>query len=119
MSLTLPNYARLLLYVLSLGTLLNLSPPAKAQESVIKEKDDPLQTVWRIDQPQVDTPRKDYRQVTFQKYDEVIVTGGGCVNTRGSGQTWKRYVDPSGDNSDRLYHGRISIPSATADLVRI
>ena len=87
MSLTLPNYARLLLYVLSLGTLLNLSPPAKAQESVIKEKDDPLQTVWRIDQPQVDTPRKDYRQVTFQKYDEVIVTGGGCVNTRGSGQT--------------------------------
>src|SRR5262249_42563752 len=33
--------------------------------------------------------------------------------------TWKRYVDPSGDNSDRLYHGRIFIPGATAGLVRI
>ncbi|MDX6613016.1 MAG: hypothetical protein QOD75_2202 [Blastocatellia bacterium] len=93
--------------------------PARAQETVVKESDTAQQTVWRIDQPDVDIPRKDYPMVTFRKYDEVIVTGGGCVHTRGSGQTWKRYINPSGNNSDRLYHGRISIPGATAELVRI
>jgi hypothetical protein len=38
---------------------------------------------------------------------------------RGKGLTWKRYVDPSGPNSDHLYHGLITIPTATGTLVRI
>ena len=37
----------------------------------------------------------------------------GCVNTGGSGKTWKRYLDPAGANSARLYHGLIWIPGAT------
>jgi len=90
-----------------------------AQETVVKESETAQQVVWRIDQPEVDRPRKDYPKVQFRKYDEVIVTGGGCVHTGGVGKTWKRYIDPSGNNSDRLYHGRISIPGATAELVRI
>lgn len=34
----------------------------------------------------------------------------GCVQTGGTGLTWKRYVDPSGKDSDRLYHGFIQLP---------
>ena len=29
------------------------------------------------------------------------------MQTGGHGATWKRYVDPSGANSDRLYHGLV------------
>jgi hypothetical protein len=88
---------------------------------------------WRIDAPAVRTPRKDYANISyrspdgvirqgsiaFQPFDEVIVEAGGCVQTGGHGDTWKRYVNPSGRASDRLYHGKLSIPGATAGLVRI
>ena len=109
----------LLFFIFVFLLLIISSHPALAQETVVKESETSQQSVWRIDQPDVDRPRKDYPQVTFRKYDEVIVTGGGCVHTSGSGKTWKRYINPSGDHSDRLYHGRISIPGATAELVRI
>ena len=51
--------------------------------------------------------------------DIVTVHGEGCVHTGGLGLTRKRYVDPQGPNSDRLYHGRVWIPGATDGLVRI
>ena len=35
------------------------------------------------------------------------------LNTGGSGQTWKDYVHPRGDNAARLYHGLIWIPGAS------
>jgi len=79
----------------------------------------PTGMIWHIDEPVVDRPRSEYPAITFQKFDEVVVTGGGCVRTGGTGLTWKRYIDPSGDNSDRLYHGRIWIPGATAGFVRL
>src|SRR5215468_5220545 len=79
----------------------------------------PNGVIWHIDEPIVDQPTSEYPAITFQKFDEIVVTGGGCVQTGGSGRTWKRYIDPSGDNSDRLYHGRIWIPGATAGFVRL
>src|SRR5690242_11801316 len=94
-----------------------------AQQPVPKIPDNGQMVVWRIDQPDVTKSRTVYPTVTFKKYDEVIVRGGGCVDTGGIlpriNRTWKRYVNPSGRDSDRLYHGRISIPGATAGLVRI
>lgn len=93
--------------------------PVIAQEKVEKIRDDASETIWSIKQPEVKDSRRDYRIVTFKKYDEVFVTGGGCVQTGGKGRTWKRYIDPSGTNSDRLYHGRIWIPGASDGLVRI
>jgi hypothetical protein len=48
--------------------------------------------------------------VLFAPNDIVYVNGEGCVQTGGSGNTWKRYVNPSGDNSDHLYHGLVRIP---------
>jgi hypothetical protein len=79
----------------------------------------PNQTVCRIDEPIVTKQLQDYPQVTFQVGDSVTVEAGGCVQTGGTGATWKRYVNPSGPNSNRLYWGTISIPGATEGVVRI
>jgi hypothetical protein len=77
------------------------------------------ETIWKISSPDVTKPRVQFPTVRFAKGDKVIVTGGGCVQTGGHGLTWKRYINPFGNNSDRLYHGRIWIPGATDGMVRI
>jgi hypothetical protein len=85
-----------------------------------KIKDDPNdETVWVISNPDVTKARVDYPTVKFSQNDKVVVTGGGCVQTGGHGLTWKRYINPSGNNSDRLYHARIWIPGATDGMVRV
>ena len=76
------------------------------------------QTVWRITQPNVKQAATSYPQIKFLPGDSVSVDAGGCVQTGGHGRTWKRYVDPSGANSDRLYHGQIWIPGINTSLVR-
>ncbi len=57
----------------------------------------------------------------FDPGDSVLVEAGGCVQTGGSGKTWKRYVDPSGSNSGprdpQLYHGSIDLPGAPGGLI--
>ncbi|HSR93022.1 MAG TPA: hypothetical protein VLK88_17080, partial [Gemmatimonadales bacterium] len=73
---------------------------------------------WRIDEPTVTEKSVDYHQIVFQPMDGVIVSSGGCVQTGGSGLTWKRYLDPAGPNSDHLYHGLIQIPGIHSALVR-
>ncbi|MEU7054817.1 hypothetical protein [Streptomyces sp. NPDC046197] len=54
---------------------------------------------------------------SFLPGDHVMVNAGGCVQTGGHGQTWRRYVDPASDND--LYHGLITIPGATGNLERL
>jgi hypothetical protein len=71
---------------------------------------------WRIDSPRVNEPRTEYQQITFHAGDKVWFRAGGCVQTGGSGKTWKRYVNPSGPNSLNLYHGEIEIPGAIPTL---
>ena len=80
---------------------------------------EPGTVVWSINQPDVTRPDTPYPSISFKQYDEVTVLAGGCVQTGGSGNTWKRYVDPLGDDSDRLYHGKIDIPGLTGGPVRI
>lgn len=77
------------------------------------------QTVWRITQPNVKQPTTSYPQIKFAPGDSVSIDAGGCVQTGGHGATWKRYVDPSGANSDRLYHGQIWVPGINGRLVRV
>lgn len=77
------------------------------------------QTVCRVDQPIVTERSKDYPEVVFHAGDTVMVDAGGCVQTGGSGATWKRYVDPQGPNSNKYYWGTISIPGATPGLIRL
>lgn len=57
--------------------------------------------------------------VRFQSGDVVTITAGGGVQTGGKGKTWKRYVNPSGDNSNRFYFGQIYIPGITSQLTPI
>ncbi len=74
-----------------------------------------------IDKPNVTQAETPYPIVVFAPGDVVEINADGCVQTGGSGQTWKRYVNPSGPNSDRLYHGLVRIPTGTKNsaLVRI
>src|SRR5947209_10590917 len=78
----------------------------------------PDTTVVRIDQPIVTQALTQYPQILFHPGDTVTVDAGGCVQTGGIGPTWKRYVNPSGPDSDHLYHGLIMIPGATFGIVR-
>lgn len=50
--------------------------------------------------------------IFLKKGDLVKVDANGCVQTGGSGDTWKRYLDPQGDNADRLYHGTLGFINA-------
>lgn len=60
-----------------------------------------------------------YPNISFQPGDRVWLDAGGCVQTGGSGKTWKRYVDPDGEAADRRYHGLVFIPGVTPGPVRI
>lgn len=103
-------------------SLLGFAGVLRAQTPV-KISEDATRVVWRIDRPEVRAWRKTYPAVEFKQYDEVKISAGGSVNVGGwgwgLGKKRKRYVDPSGESSDRLYHGRILIPGATDGLVRI
>src|SRR5262245_47666474 len=69
--------------------------------------------------PNVLDAETEYPGVQFMPGDIVTVTGAGCVQTGGAGNTWKAYVNPSGDKSEDLYHGLIAIPAASAGLTRL
>ena len=72
--------------------------------------------IWRIDEPNVQRAMTEYPQISFRTNDQVTISAGGCVQTGGHGKTWKRYVDPLGPNSDRLYHGMVLVPGAIGQL---
>lgn len=75
--------------------------------------------VIRIDRPNPKQPSTSYPSITFQPGDTVTIHAGGCVQSGGHGNTWHRYVNPSGGDADKLYHGLITIPFATETLARI
>ena len=66
-----------------------------------------------ITRPVVTEPSFDYKSVVFKSGDTVAIDAGGCVQTGGHGRTWKRYVNPSGPNSDHLYFGSMEIPAVS------
>lgn len=77
------------------------------------------QLVCRIDQPVVTKKLTEYPEVVFHPGDTVTVEAGGCVQTGGTGATWKLYVDPKGPKSNKYYWGTISIPGATPGVIRL
>jgi hypothetical protein len=92
--------------------------PMHASETVKQITGTPGHTVWQIIQPTVNKPNTDYPQIKFSRAESITVTASGCVQTGGSGHTWKRYVDPASYGAESpLYHGLISIPGATSGLV--
>ena len=62
---------------------------------------------WRIDRPNVKRAITEYKNIVFHAGDEVRINAGGCVQSGGSGKTWKRYKNPIPSNK---YYGTIGIP---------
>jgi hypothetical protein len=52
-----------------------------------------------------------YQNVVFAPGDKVFINGDGCVQTGGTGDTWKRYINPGGGGADHLYHGLVRVPT--------
>ena len=115
-----PVTRRSLLYGVFVAVLLSflLATPEASQRISIRTVNATTRVV-RIDEPIVNQRLTEYRDITFQPGDVVTVNAGGCVQTGGHGRTWKRYVNPSGDNADRLYHGLIWIPGVMGGLARV
>jgi hypothetical protein len=75
-----------------------------------------------INQPVVNQHEHEYPAVQFAPGDTVDVQADGCVQTGGTGDTWKRYVNPTGGGTNDKYHGLIRIPTANpagGGLIRI
>jgi hypothetical protein len=75
-----------------------------------------------IYEPEVTKRETVYPNIQFAPNDIVDVKADGCVQTGGWGDTWKRYVNPTGDGTNDKYHGLIRIPTAKpagSGLVRI
>jgi hypothetical protein len=89
-----------------------LQQPTNATEAITCSTPKPGIEVWRIDRPNVKQALTNYPQITFTKGDLVSVFSGGCVQSGGSGLTWKRYVIPVArdKSNDNHYFGQISIP---------
>ena len=77
------------------------------------------QVIYKIDKPNVTQYQTDYKEIWFLPTDTVTIKAGGCVQTGGSGKTWKRYVEPSGSGSDKYYSALIWIPGINTSLQRI
>jgi hypothetical protein len=99
------------LAVLGSSALADNPPAGKITHTVNGNTD-----TWRIDEPDVTRPMVEFPQISFVPGDKVTVSGGGCVQTGGYGDTWKRYIDPLGSNSDQYYHGMVLIPGAIGQL---
>src|ERR1051326_5456229 len=69
--------------------------------------------IWHIEQPEVRQEVTVYPQILIRASDLVTVTAGGCVQIGGRNHTWKRYLDPRGDNGN-LYHGMIRLGAGSA-----
>lgn len=98
---------------LPLTCVLLLAAPAAKADTITHPVATPAEDVWRIDQPTVDAPLTDFPSIQFVANDSVVVSAGGCVQTGGTGNTWKLYVNPQGPNSGSFYHGLIQFPAAT------
>jgi hypothetical protein len=68
-----------------------------------------------IDRPDVTVSTESYPSVRFCPGDAVKIAAQGCVQTGGSGKTWKDYVNPKDAGSQ--YFGQINIPGVTSGLV--
>jgi hypothetical protein len=68
-----------------------------------------------IERPPVNQHETPFPKLVFAPNDKVQVLADGCVQTGGLGDTWKRYVNPTGPEAAHKYHGMIRIPSGTKD----
>lgn len=108
--------------VVSWGIALILPAPTRADQ-VVCVADGMGHDACDVLLPDVLHPSTTYTGLQFQSGDQVTVSGSGCVQTGGKGNTWKRYVDPDpqdpSSNTRNQYHGLVSIPGATTGPWRL
>src|SRR5205807_381677 len=89
---------------------------AGAAERVHCWRPGPNREKCRISEPNVTQATTSYPQVHLRYGDRVRIDAGGCVQTGGSGRTWKLYVDPRGPNSNEFYYGLVYLPGFGIDF---
>ena len=89
--------------------------PAIAEQITHSVSADRTTETWIIREPNVRQAVTEHTDIRFQPGDAIHMAASGCVQTGGHGKTWKRYVNPSGPNSDRLYYGTIWIPGVIGE----
>jgi hypothetical protein len=87
----------------------------RAQQTISCSRTTPTHEVCRINQPTVTQAVTQYKQIPLRYGDRVRINAGGCVQTGGSGATWKLYLNPQGPGSDHLYFGLVSLPGFVQD----
>jgi hypothetical protein len=108
--------SRLLGSAIVLASTLLLTDASASQQVLTNYQHD---AHWiHIDEPNVNAAQT-FLPIVVYKGDRVWIRAGGCAQTGGSGKTWKRYVNPSGPNSYRLYHGQIEMPGAVEGLTNL
>ena len=102
--------------------LLGLTPVnSPGQSATCQDNPGHTVTTCRIDQPVVTQRAFQYRSIRFRPGDVVSIEAGGCVATSSAPDSWRRFVDPTGRDANRLFHGLIRIPGhpSGGGLVRI
>ena len=64
-----------------------------------------------ISNPDVNHDWTSYQQLVGVRPGDIvtITSAGGCVQTGGHGDTWKRYLNPIAPDAPNLYHGLVAI----------
>jgi hypothetical protein len=106
---------RIVLAAAVVAASLPLGSSLHAQEKVSCSNIGSNRIQCRISQPTVTKATTNYQQIPLHYGDRVRISAGGCVQTGGSGPTWKLYVNPQGPNSDRLYYGLVYLPGFQVD----
>jgi hypothetical protein len=73
---------------------------------------------YHITEPVVSKSAIEIPSIQFRPGDKVRIDADGCANTGGTGKTWKRFVNPSGPNAERMYYGLIQLPSRENDTLQ-
>jgi len=110
---------RLLLGVLLASIFFAMTGCVHPGQHMVVKTPTVLDQSYSISEPIVNNRIHRYEEVVLHDGDRVKVEAGGCVNTGGSGKTWKNYVSPEGANSARLYHGLIWLPGAAQGGFRV
>src|SRR4051812_48205047 len=95
--------------------------PAGIQSAVCQDNPGHTVTTCRVDRPVVTQRAFQYRGIRFRPGDVVTISAGGCVQTGNFAAAGRRFVNPTGPDADRFYHGLIRIPGHPpgGGLVRI
>jgi hypothetical protein len=93
--------------------ILDFGQACRGTDVVTQVAHDAVRETWRIDSPDVRKRETAYSMIPLEPGDSLRVTAGGCVQTGGHGNTWRRYVDPG---NDQLYHGTIKFPGQMSSV---